>query len=153
MTPIVVLRAIPGLISAAPWTLEQLNDVRDLTDPEGRWRGPQAVHGTLPAGWKGASATDVGKRRTTAPVHASGARPQARLPLQVRQRLLDAIHASHPFRTVLRELRLTRNQVWGVTKTDAEWSAAAEAALTATRRDDLKHWTNAAYVALRLQGV
>jgi len=90
------------------------------------------------------------ERRRQCTLPAQG---HARLPLQVRQRLLDAIHASHPFRTVLRELRLTLNQVWGLTKTDAEWSAAAEAALTATRRDDLKHWTNAAYVALRLQGV
>jgi hypothetical protein len=37
--------------------------------------------------------------------------------------------------------------VWGLTKTDQEWSAALEAALTATRRDDLEHGTNAAYVA------
>jgi hypothetical protein len=51
-----------------------------------------------------------------------------------------------PFRTTLRKLRLTSNQVWGLTKTDDEWSAALEAALTATRRQDLKHGTNAAYV-------
>jgi hypothetical protein len=42
---------------------------------------------------------------------------------------------------------LTSNQVWGLTKTDEEWSTALEKALTATRRDDLKHGTNAAYVA------
>jgi hypothetical protein len=48
---------------------------------------------------------------------------------------------------VLRELGLTPNQVWGLTQTDAEWSAALEEALTSTRRDDLKHGTNAAYVA------
>jgi hypothetical protein len=47
---------------------------------------------------------------------------------------------------VLRELDLTPNQVWGLTKTDKDWSAALEAALTATRRDDLQHGTNAAYV-------
>ena len=34
----------------------------------------------------------------------------------------------------------------GLTKTDDEWSAALEAALTATRRHDLKHGTNATYV-------
>ena len=44
-------------------------------------------------------------------------------------------------------LGLTPNQVWGLTQTDREWSAALEAALTATRRDDLEHGTNAAYVA------
>jgi hypothetical protein len=35
----------------------------------------------------------------------------------------------------------------GLTKTDKEWSAALEAALTAMRRDDLEHGTNATYVA------
>ena len=50
-------------------------------------------------------------------------------------------------RTVLLDLDLTPNQVWGLTQTDQEWSAALEAALTATGRDDLQHGTNAAYVA------
>jgi hypothetical protein len=47
---------------------------------------------------------------------------------------------------VLRDLGLTSKQVWGLTKTDEEWSAALEAPLRATRRDDLEHGTNAAYV-------
>jgi hypothetical protein len=51
-----------------------------------------------------------------------------------------------PFRTVLRDLALTSNQVWGLTRTDEEWSEQLEAALRATRRDDLQHGTNAAYV-------
>ena len=51
-----------------------------------------------------------------------------------------------PFRTVLRDLGLTSNQVWGLTKTDQKWSEQLEAALMAIRRDDLKHGTNAAYV-------
>jgi hypothetical protein len=46
---------------------------------------------------------------------------------------------------VLRELGLTPNQVWGLTQTDAAWSAALEKCLAATRRDDLEHGTNAAY--------
>jgi hypothetical protein len=62
------------------------------------------------------------------------------------QRLLDAIYEGRPFRTVLRELDLTPNQLWGLTKTDEEWSTALEAALTASRRGDLQHGTNAAYV-------
>jgi hypothetical protein len=65
----------------------------------------------------------------------------------MRQRLLDAIYAGQPFRPLLRDLGLTPNQVWGLTKTDLEWSAELEAAITATRRDDLEHGTNAAYVA------
>ena len=32
-----------------------------------------------------------------------------------------------PFRTVLRELGLTSHQVWGLTKSDDDWSAALEA--------------------------
>jgi hypothetical protein len=47
---------------------------------------------------------------------------------------------------VLRDLDVTPNQVWRLAKTDDEWSAALEAALTATRRHDLKHGTNATYV-------
>ena len=63
----------------------------------------------------------------------------------MRQQLLDAIYAGQPFRTVLRDLGLTSNQVGGLTKTDQEWSTALENALTATRRDDLEHGTNVAY--------
>jgi hypothetical protein len=64
----------------------------------------------------------------------------------VRPQVLDAIYSGQPFRTVLRDLGLTSNQVWGLTRTDQEWSQKLEAALTATRRDDLEHGTNAAYV-------
>ena len=64
----------------------------------------------------------------------------------MRQQLLDAIYAGQFFRRVLRDLGLSPNQVWGLTKIDDEWFAALDAALTATRRDDLRHGTNAAYV-------
>jgi hypothetical protein len=40
---------------------------------------------------------------------------------------------------------LTSNQVFGLAKTDPEWSEMLDTALTATRRDDLEHGTNAAY--------
>jgi hypothetical protein len=73
------------------------------------------------------------------------ARAQKRLPVEKRQQLLDAIYAGQPFRRVLRDLGLTSNQVWGLTKTDQEWSEKLETALTAARRDDLEHGTNAAY--------
>ena len=36
--------------------------------------------------------------------------------------------------------------MWGLTKTDEAWSTVLEAALTTTRRNDLEHGTNAAYV-------
>jgi hypothetical protein len=54
--------------------------------------------------------------------------------------------ASHSAR-VLRDFGLTPNRVWGLAKTDQEWSKQLEAAVTATRREDLQHGTNAAYVA------
>jgi hypothetical protein len=44
-----------------------------------------------------------------------------------------------------RDLGLTSNQVWGLTKTDEEWAEALEAALSATRGEDLEHGTNTAY--------
>jgi hypothetical protein len=59
----------------------------------------------------------------------------------VRQVFLDAIYRGQPFRQILRDLGLTSNQVWGLTKTDEEWSEKLEAALTTTRRDDLEHGT------------
>jgi hypothetical protein len=62
------------------------------------------------------------------------------------QRHPDAVYSGQPFRTVLRDLGLTPNEVWGLTKTDGEWSAALDAALTITRRKDLQHGSNAAYV-------
>jgi hypothetical protein len=64
----------------------------------------------------------------------------------VRQRLLDAIYAGQPFRAVLRDLGLTSNRVFGLTRTDQEWSEKLDAALTAARREDLQHGTNAAYI-------
>jgi hypothetical protein len=70
-----------------------------------------------------------------------------RLPVELRRQFLDALYAGQPFRAILRDLGLTPNQVWGLTRTDDEWRTELEMALTATRRDDLKHGTNAAYVA------
>jgi hypothetical protein len=77
---------------------------------------------------------------------ARRSRAKRRLPIELRQQLLDAFYGGQPFRVALRHLGLTPNQVWGLTKTDAEWSEQLDAALTATRRDDLKHGANAAYV-------
>jgi hypothetical protein len=75
------------------------------------------------------------------------ARAQWRLPVELRQRLLDTIYSGQPFRAVLRDLALTSNQVWGLAKTDKEWAKDLDAALTAVRRKDLRHGTNAAHVA------
>jgi hypothetical protein len=107
----------------------------------------QAAHGTN-AGWHtGATALSVPGRTPTTRELADEPEHRSGYPEDVRQRFLDAIYASQPFRTVLRDLGLTSNQVWGLASTDHEWSEQLEAALTATRRDDLPHGTNAAYVA------
>ncbi|HLM22295.1 MAG TPA: hypothetical protein VK390_12330 [Propionibacteriaceae bacterium] len=64
----------------------------------------------------------------------------------MRQRLLDAINAGQPFRVALRDLGLTSNRVFGLTRTDQEWSEKLDAALTAAQSEDLKHGANAAYL-------
>jgi hypothetical protein len=64
----------------------------------------------------------------------------------MRQQILDTIYDGQPFRTVLRDLGLTSNQVWGLAKTDQECSEKLDTALNAARWNDLKYGTNAAYV-------
>ena len=123
-----------------------MHQVRDETDPQGRRRGPQVPHGTLTR-WLEGCGCDPCRLAMNAATKARGrARAQKRLPVELRQQLLDAIHAGQPFRTALRDLGLTSNQVWELAKTDDDWSAALEATLTATRRNDLQHGTSAAYV-------
>ena len=61
------------------------------------------------------------------------ARAQERLPVELRQQLLDAIYAGQPFRTVLRDLGLTSYRVFALTRTDPGWATNLETALTATR--------------------
>jgi hypothetical protein len=106
----------------------------------------EAAHGTL-ARWNNGCSCALCRRAHSDDQRARGrARAQQRLPVELRQQLLDAIYSGQPFRTVLREFDLTPNQVWGLTKTDEEWSAAFETALTTMRRDHLQHGTNAAYI-------
>ena len=109
--------------------------------------GKAAAHGTS-AGWHSGCRCTLCREAHSDRQRALGrAIAQKRLPPEVRQQLIDAIYSSQPFRQILRDLGLTSNQVWGLTQTDLEWSAALEEALTATRRDALQHGTNAAYVA------
>jgi hypothetical protein len=103
-------------------------------------------HGTH-ARWKSGCRCSVCRKAHADAERSRGrANAQARLPAKVRRQLLEGIYAGTPFRTVVRDLDLTSQQVWGLTKTDREWSEKLEAALAAMRRDELEHGTNAAYV-------
>jgi hypothetical protein len=107
----------------------------------------KAEHGTS-AGWHAGCRCTLCRHAHNDTQRAFGrARAQKRLPVELRQQLLDGIYAGQSFRSVLCDLNLTPNQVWGLTKSDEGWSTALEAALTASRRVDLQHGTNAAYVA------
>jgi hypothetical protein len=145
VTPPVVRRWLSFGLIPAPWTLQQLHQIRDETDPQGRRRGPQVPHGTLTRWLEGCDCDECREAANDASRARRRARAQRRLPVEVRQQLLDAIYSGQPFRTVLRDHGLTSNQVWGLTKTDEEWFQKLEAALMATRRHDLEHGTNAAY--------
>jgi hypothetical protein len=144
VTPPVVRRWLSlGLISGPPWTVEQLHEVRGETDPQSRRRGPGASHGTVTRWLEGCDCDRCREAQTDAARERFRPKAQERLPAEVRQVFLDAIYRGQPFRQILRDLGLTSNQVWGLTKTDDEWSEKLEAALTTTRRDDLEHGTNA----------
>jgi Zn ribbon nucleic-acid-binding protein len=106
----------------------------------------QAVHGTSARWHAGCHCTICQRAHSDTQRAWKLSRAQARLPVEVRQRLLDAIYAGQPFRTVLRDLELTSNRVFGLARIDQEWYAKLEAALTASRREDLEHGTNAAYL-------
>jgi hypothetical protein len=105
-----------------------------------------AAHGTTARWNNGCSCALCSRAHSDAERVRGRARAQQRLPVEMRQQLLEAIYSGQPFRTVLGDLGLTSNHVWGLTRTDQEWSEKLEAALTAARRDDLEHGTNAAYV-------
>jgi transposase-like protein len=106
----------------------------------------EAAHGTSARWHAGCRCTRCRRAHSDTQRAWGRARAQKRLAVEVRQQLLDAIDAGQPFRAVLRDLGLTSNRVFGLTRTDQEWSEKLDAALTAARREDLQHGTNAAYL-------
>src|SRR5687768_13272767 len=119
-----------------------------------RWKGERTLtfhfvsqaHGTSARWHSGCRSVHCRRAHSDTQRAWRKSRAQARLPVEVRQQLLDAIYAGQPFRTVLRDLGLSSNRVFGLARTDQEWSAKLETALTASRRDDLEHGTNSAYL-------
>jgi hypothetical protein len=146
VTPPVVRRWLSlGLIPGPPWAIQQLHQIRDETDPQGGRRGPQTAHGTLIRWTEGCGCDRCREAQNDAARARFRRKAQERLPADVRQQLLDAIYGGQPFRAVINELGVTSNQAWGLTKSDQEWSEKLEAALMATRREDLEHGTTPAY--------
>ena len=146
VTPIVVRRWFArGWLPQPPWTLRQIHEVRD-NDAGRRLRGRGAAHGTDTRWTHGCNCGLCCKAKADAVRAGDRGRAHKRLPPGVRQQLLDAIYAGRPLRATVIDLGLTSNRVWGLTKTDEHWAAALAAALVASRRDDLKHDTGAAYV-------
>src|SRR6476659_9086839 len=81
VTPPVVRRwRSLGLISTPPWTLEQLPQIRDQTDPAGRRRGPQTAHGTLIRWTEGCDCDQCRRAQNDAARARGRARARARLP-------------------------------------------------------------------------
>lgn len=114
VTPPVVRRWLSlGLIPGPPWTIQQLHQIRNETDPEGRRRGPQVLHGTLTRWLEGCDCDRCRQAQNDAARARFRCNGQQRLPVEVRQKLLVAIYSGQPFRTALHELDLTSNQVWG----------------------------------------
>jgi hypothetical protein len=96
--------------------VEQLHQVRELTDPDGRRRGPQAAHGTLTRWLEGCDCDQCREAQNDAARARFRRRAQARLPIGVRKQFLDAIYDGKLFKTAIRDFGLTSNQVWGLTK-------------------------------------
>jgi hypothetical protein len=96
--------------------MQQLHEVRDMTDPQGRRRGPQAAHGTQTRWLEGCDCDGCHEAHNDAARACFRRKAQERLPVPMRKQLLDAIYSGQPFRAVLRELGLTSNQVWALTR-------------------------------------
>jgi hypothetical protein len=133
-----------GRLGGPPWTVEQLVSVRDA--PGSRARGAKAAHGTLSRYTEGCSCDLCRTALNDWTREHERAKADTRFPESTRQQLLDELLAGQPFKAVLQDLGLTANQVWGRARRDPDWAAAFDAVLMVTRRTDLDHGSNAAYV-------
>ena len=75
-------------------------------------------HGTKGDGRAAVDAPPAERRTLTRKGRARRTNAQTRLPAKVRQQLLNDIYAGRQFKTIVRDLGLTSQQGWGITKTD-----------------------------------
>jgi hypothetical protein len=133
-----------GRIGDPPWSVEQLESVRDR--PGSRAGGARAAHGTVVRYAEGCSCDRCRIAEKDWARDRERAKADTRLPESTRQQLLDQLLTGQSFQAVLRDLGITANLVWGRARRDPEWAADLDAVLLATRREELEHGTNAAYV-------
>jgi hypothetical protein len=95
----------------------------------------QSFNVVQPAFWLGLG--DPGAQLSRISCTSPGAVPRRHAPAIPRRYLPRPAVPRHGYSSAT-------NQVWGLTKTDQDWSEELEAALTATRRADLKRGTSAA---------
>jgi hypothetical protein len=132
-----------GRIGDPPWTVEQLESVRDR--PSSRARGAKAAHGTVVRYAEGCSCD---RCRTAEMIGRGTGNERRQTPVSL-SRLASSFSPSYSlatFHAVLRDLGITANLVWGRARRDPDWAADFDAVLLATRREELEHGTNAAYV-------
>jgi hypothetical protein len=90
VTPPVILRWLSlGLIPGSAGRLQQLHQIRNETDPQGRRRGPQVPHGTLTRWLEGCDCEPCREAQNLEAKARFRRRAQERLPTEVRQQLLD----------------------------------------------------------------
>jgi hypothetical protein len=98
-----------GLLPVPPWTAQQLRQVRDAKELR---PGPQAPHGTRARWSYGCGCPQCREAQNDTGRVYGRVKARDRLPVEVRERLLDAIYAGQPFRTILRDIGPTPSQVW-----------------------------------------
>jgi hypothetical protein len=90
-----------GLLSEPPWTLQQLRQASGIAEPADQ---PEAAHGST-ARWNAGCGCATCRQAHSDDARArKRAKADERLPIEVRQQLLEAINGGKPFRQALRDL-------------------------------------------------
>jgi hypothetical protein len=136
-----------GKLAPGPWTVDQLEALRNRPDAPPRQRGSTAAHGThrrYAAGCSCSECRAVTRAETAEREHAEG---DKRFPAEQRAELLDLLRAGVLFPAAVAQLGLSPILVWGRCKWDAEWSAELTETLDQHRPADLPHGKQRGHVA------